>query len=97
MFIATDADPDGAQISNLIVVLFWTLMPDVIRKGQLYKVLTPLYIIKTSKKTYYCINKEERDKALKEVGKAKYELIRAKGLGETGVSVLHENRYESSD
>lgn len=90
VFIATDADPDGAQISNLIVVLFWTLMPDVIRKGQLYKVLTPLYIIKTSKKTYYCINKDERDKALKEIGKTKYELIRAKGLGETGVSVLHE-------
>lgn len=88
IFIATDADPDGANIATLLFTALWKIAPDAVEKGAVYKVLTPLYIIKTKKKTYYCLDDKEKDVALKKIGTQKYELTRAKGLGETGREAL---------
>lgn len=82
-------DPDGFAISNLLVTLFFKLFPDVIKEGRLFRILTPLFIIKTKEKAYYCLDAKERDDVLKTI-KGKYEIVRAKGLGETGVQVLKE-------
>lgn len=91
VFIACDSDPDGAAISNLLITLFWVLMPDVVKEGRLHKVLTPLYILKSGKDTYYCLDKKERDEVISRKLKGKkYEITRAKGLGETGIEALYD-------
>ena len=95
IFIATDADPDGGAISALITVLLWQLMPEIVTGGHLYKLMPPLFIFKTNQKkqkNYYAYSDEERDQVKKELDKKKikYQLIRAKGLGESGVDVLEE-------
>ena len=40
---AGDADEDGAHITNLVVALFVTLMPNIVKEGHLKLVLSPLY------------------------------------------------------
>lgn len=40
---AGDADEDGAHITNLVVALFVTLMPSIVKEGHLKLVLSPLY------------------------------------------------------
>ena len=40
--IATDADPDGAHITSLIINLFHKWFPQVVRSGQLMILRTPL-------------------------------------------------------
>lgn len=40
---AGDADVDGAHITNLVVALFVTMMPDIVKSGHLKLVLSPLY------------------------------------------------------
>ena len=40
---AGDADVDGAHITNLVVALFVTVMPDIVKNGHLKLVLSPLY------------------------------------------------------
>lgn len=40
---AGDADEDGAHITNLVVALFITLMPSIVKEGHLKLVLSPLY------------------------------------------------------
>lgn len=87
IFIACDADPDGKNISNLLLTTIWKFFPNALLSGRVYKVLPPLYIIRQGKKEYYCLDKQERDEVLKNI-KGNYELIRAKGLGETGIEAL---------
>lgn len=40
---AGDADADGAHITNLVVALFVTMMPSIVKEGHLKLVLSPLY------------------------------------------------------
>lgn len=66
-------------------------MPEVVKEGRLHKVLTPLYILKSGKDTYYCLDKKERDEVISRKLKGKkYEITRAKGLGETGIEALYD-------
>lgn len=92
LIIATDADADGDAIADLLVVMFWVLFPDAILNGYVYRVLTPLYIIKTKNKNYYCLNAKERDEVVEKLNAdgVKYEIVRAKGLGEAGKDALIE-------
>lgn len=43
ILIASDADADGAQISNLILGALVYLIPEVVVAGRVYEVLSPLY------------------------------------------------------
>ena len=96
VFIAADADVDGQNIACLLLVLFWVLFPGLIESGNLYRVLTPLYIFKVGKgknqEVIYCFDNNEKNIALERLRKSgkKYEMVRAKGLGETGAEVLYE-------
>ena len=70
-------------------------MPEIVTGGHLYKLMPPLFIFKTNQKkqkNYYAYSDEERDQVKKELDKKKikYQLVRAKGLGESGVDVLEE-------
>lgn len=49
VIFATDADDDGSHISNLLLILFMVLMPEMIIEGRVYKVVPPLYSITEGK------------------------------------------------
>ena len=92
--IATDADVDGSAIANLLVTWFWVLMPEVIKQGRLFRMLTPLYEIVVSKsEVYYCVNADEKKEVEAKLVKEKKtikEINRFKGLGETDSDVLFD-------
>lgn len=92
--IAADADVDGSAISNLLITWFWVLMPEVIKQGRLFRMLSPLYEIIVSKdEVYYCVNsqeKEDTENKLKKENKEIKKINRFKGLGETNPDVLFE-------
>ena len=79
--IATDADVDGMHIRLLLITFFLKFFPDLIRKGHLYILQTPLFRVRNKKDTHYCYSDEEKAKALKKMG-ATAEITRFKGLGE---------------
>ena len=79
--IATDADVDGMHIRLLLLTFFLQFFPDVIRKGHLYVLQTPLFRVRNKKETIYCYSEEERQKAIAKLGKNP-EITRFKGLGE---------------
>ncbi len=87
--IATDADVDGMHIRLLITTFFLQFFPDVIRRGHLYILQTPLFRVRNKKETHYCYSEEERLKALKQCG-ANAEITRFKGLGEISPDEFRE-------
>ncbi len=81
VIIATDADVDGMHIRLLLITFFLQFFPELVKKGHLYILQTPLFRVRNKKKTFYCYSDEERLAAIKAVG-AKPEITRFKGLGE---------------
>ncbi len=79
--IATDADVDGMHIRLLILTFFLQFFPDLVRHGYLFILETPLFRVRNKKKTIYCYDEEEKQKAINELG-GKHEITRFKGLGE---------------
>jgi topoisomerase-4 subunit B len=79
--IATDADVDGMHIRLLLITFFLQFFPELIKKGHLYILQTPLFRVRNKKETRYCYTPEERENALAELGKNP-EITRFKGLGE---------------
>lgn len=79
--IATDADMDGMHIRLLLLTFFLKFYPDVVRAGHLYILQTPLFRVRDKKNNIYCYNSEEKEKAVKKLGK-NAEITRFKGLGE---------------
>ncbi len=81
VIIATDADVDGMHIRLLLITFFLQFFPELVKKGHLYILQTPLFRVRNKKKTFYCYSDEERLAGIKAVG-AKPEITRFKGLGE---------------
>jgi topoisomerase-4 subunit B len=81
IIVATDADVDGMHIRLLLITFFLQFFPDLIKKGHVYILQTPLFRVRNKKETIYCYSEEERIKALKKLGKNP-EITRFKGLGE---------------
>ncbi|MFT7156089.1 MAG: topoisomerase-4 subunit B [Parvicella sp.] len=81
VIIATDADVDGMHIRLLLLTFFLQFFPDLIKKGHVYILQTPLFRVRNKKETRYCYSDEEKRKALAELGKNP-EITRFKGLGE---------------
>ena len=81
VIVATDADVDGMHIRLLIITFFLQFFPDMIKKGHVYILQTPLFRVRNKKKTSYCYTEEERVKAIEELG-PNPEITRFKGLGE---------------
>ena len=81
VIVATDADVDGMHIRLLIITFFLQFFPDLIKKGHVYILQTPLFRVRNKKKTNYCYTEDERVKAIEELG-PNPEITRFKGLGE---------------
>jgi len=81
IIVATDADSDGKHIRLLLLTFFLKFFPDLIRRGHVFILQTPLFRIRNKKKTLYCYTEEERQAAIKELG-PNPEITRFKGLGE---------------
>lgn len=79
--IATDADVDGMHIRLLLLTFFLQFFPDLVRKGHVYILQTPLFRVRNKKETIYCYSDEERVAAIEKLGKNP-EITRFKGLGE---------------
>ncbi|MEZ5303501.1 MAG: DNA topoisomerase IV subunit B [Verrucomicrobiales bacterium] len=79
--LATDADVDGMHIRLLLITFFLQFFPDLIRRGHLYILQTPLFRVRNKKEQFYCYDDAERRAAIKKCGKAA-EITRFKGLGE---------------
>ena len=81
VIVATDADVDGMHIRLLMITFFLQFFPDLIKKGHVYILQTPLFRVRNKKRTAYCYSDEERLKAIDELG-PNPEITRFKGLGE---------------
>ena len=51
VIVATDADVDGMHIRLLIITFFLQFFPDLIKKGHVYILQTPLFRVRNKKKT----------------------------------------------
>ena len=85
VIVATDADVDGMHIRLLIITFFLQFFPDLIKKGHVYILQTPLFRVRNRKKgvyeTIYCYSEEERVAAIEKLS-PNPEITRFKGLGE---------------
>ncbi len=81
VIIATDADVDGMHIRLLLLTFFLQFFPDLVRKGHVYILQTPLFRVRNKKETRYCYTPDEQQKAIKALG-PNPEITRFKGLGE---------------
>ncbi len=81
VIVATDADVDGMHIRLLMLTFFLQFFPDLIKKGHVYILQTPLFRVRNKKKTIYCYTEEERLSAIEELN-PNPEITRFKGLGE---------------
>jgi topoisomerase-4 subunit B len=79
--VATDADVDGMHIRLLLLTFFLQFFPDLVRKGHVYILQTPLFRVRNKKETRYCYSADEKAKAITALG-PNPEMTRFKGLGE---------------
>ncbi|MDE7452054.1 MAG: type IIA DNA topoisomerase subunit B [Paramuribaculum sp.] len=95
VIIATDADVDGMHIRMLLLCFFLQFFPDLVKKGHVYILQTPLFRVRNKKSSkrgaakkkgaeeelYYCYSDQERITAIERLG-TNAEITRFKGLGE---------------
>jgi topoisomerase-4 subunit B len=81
IILATDADVDGMHIRLLMMTFFLQFFPDLVKKGHLYILETPLFRVRNKQETLYCYSEQEKQEAMKKLGKNP-EITRFKGLGE---------------
>ena len=79
--VATDADDDGMHIRMLVLTFFMKYYPDLIRRGHVHILQTPLFRVRNKKDNVYCYDQAEKEKAIAKL-KTGVEITRFKGLGE---------------
>ena len=81
IIVATDADDDGMHIRMLVLTFFMKYYPDLIRRGHVHILQTPLFRVANKKERRYCYSSEEKEEADKAL-KTNVQITRFKGLGE---------------
>lgn len=82
IILASDADPDGEQITCLVLSVFINLFPDMVKQGRVYVSLPPLYCWGDKPSNYGWCNRAE------DIPKSAKDVVRFKGLGEMENSQL---------
>ncbi|PKK88783.1 MAG: DNA topoisomerase IV [Candidatus Wallbacteria bacterium HGW-Wallbacteria-1] len=80
--LATDSDVDGLHIRNLMITFFLHFFDSLVLKERLFILETPLFRVRDKKRTFYCYDEAEKQRAIKEIGVKNAEITRFKGLGE---------------
>ncbi len=85
IILATDADVDGFHIRILLMCYFLQFFPELVRRGHLFILQTPLFRVRNKKATVYCYSEAEKQAAMVTLS-GKVEITRFKGLGEISPS-----------
>ncbi|MFT4075611.1 MAG: DNA topoisomerase IV subunit B [Asticcacaulis sp.] len=95
IIIMTDADVDGAHIASLLITFFYRTMPGMIRNGNLFLAMPPLYKLSHGKEVHYARDDAHRaDLIAKYFKNKKPEIGRFKGLGEMMPAQLKETTMD---
>lgn len=85
VILMADPDVDGSHINVLLMTLFWTYTPDLIRQGKVFVLSAPEYLTRFKGKTYFGMTKEELYKA---TGSTSVVCQHIKGWGEVSAEDL---------
>lgn len=95
IILLMDADADGHHITTLMLAFFFRHIPELIRKGNVYIAVPPLYRIDVGKETYWARDDAHKEEILSSLrANAKPEVSRFKGLGEMDPKVLAETTLD---
>lgn len=70
---AADADPDGYAIVCLLLVLFYQLMPELIKAGKIYWAQFPLYEVYNGKQRMFAYDDEELNEIIHKYPNVRYD------------------------
>ena len=73
------------HIRLLLLTYFLQFFPDLVRKGHVFILETPLFRVRNKIKTIYAFNEQEKSAAIDSIG-TNAEITRFKGLGEISPS-----------
>lgn len=85
-----DEDPDARAIVNLLLTMFYRLMPTLIKQGKIFIAQTPLFEIrnKDTDEMIYAYSEQQKEEIIKKI--PRYHIARNKGVGEVEPEVLSE-------
>lgn len=83
IYIYADSDEDGNHITGLLLSIFDTLSPELIKQGKIYHGVTPLYTVIEDKteERHNAYSEKELVSVVESLDTNKYSLARNKGLG----------------
>src|SRR5690349_702083 len=89
VIILADADSDGNHIATLLLTFIYRHLPQLIKNGNVYLAMPPLYRIDIGKDTFWALDDAHKDAILRQKnGRGNPEITRFKGLGEMMPRVL---------
>ena len=95
VIILADADSDGLHIATLLAALFLKHFPSLVRAGNIFVAMPPLFRVDVGKQVFYALDEEEKriliERIAKENIRGQVNVTRFKGLGEMNPSQLRES------